>query len=266
MVTISLGTETDASIICPTDHNSVVGLKLTVGLASRAGIIPISSRQDTIGPICRTVSDVVHVLDVIVRFNPRDFEATKSAAKLIPPYGYKQFLKKEGLKGKKLGVVRNPFLKPYNGSNVISIFEAHLNVLRQRGAIVVDNLVIENLSIILNPFQGGEMKGFIVRVQVVHQPLSARASFFFGPLQELVYSPVRSLAKIIEFNINHPNLTNQYGQDNLIASEMTKGFGQDEVEAVKLMKQLSQKWFEKLMKENQLDAMVTLGVNVTLVT
>ncbi|RZB74017.1 putative amidase [Glycine soja] len=99
MVTISLGTETDGSIICPAHHNSVVGLKPTVGLTSRAGVIPVSPRQDTIG----TVSDTVHVLDVIVGFDPRDHEATKSAAKLIPPNGYKQFLKIDGLKGKKLG-------------------------------------------------------------------------------------------------------------------------------------------------------------------
>src|ERR1044072_3808968 len=81
-------------------------------------------------PICRTVSDAVHVLDVIVGFDPRDSEATESATKFIPPGGYKQFLRRGGLKGKKIGVVRNPFLNSYNGSIAISIFEDHLNVLR----------------------------------------------------------------------------------------------------------------------------------------
>lgn len=82
-------------------------------------------------PICRTVSDAVHVLDVIVGFDPRDSQATEAAAKFIPPGGYKQFLKIQGLKGKKLGVVRNPFFDAYNGSStVISIFEHHLSVLR----------------------------------------------------------------------------------------------------------------------------------------
>ncbi|RDY07434.1 hypothetical protein CR513_08460, partial [Mucuna pruriens] len=256
MVTISLGTETDGSIICPADHNSVVGLKPTVGLTSRAGVIPISPRQDTIGPICRTVSDAVHVLDVIVGFDPRDYEATKSAAKLIPPSGYKQFLKKEGLKGKKLGVVRNPFLSS-RGSDVISIFEAHLNVLRQRGAEVVDNLEIENLSIVLNPIESGEMKALLAEFKLSINEY----------LQELVYSPVRSLAEIIEFNINHPDLekTNEYGQDEFIASEMTRGFGEDEIESVKLMEQLSQKGFEKLIKDNELDALVTLGADASTV-
>lgn len=81
-------------------------------------------------PICRTVSDAVHVLDVIVGFDPRDSEATKSAAQFIPPGGYKQFLNKQGLQGKKIGVLRDPFLIPYEGSDVISIFEDHLNILR----------------------------------------------------------------------------------------------------------------------------------------
>jgi len=81
-------------------------------------------------PICRTVSDAVHVLDVIVGFDPKDYEATKSAVKFIPSGGYKQFLNKHGLNGKKIGVLRNLFLIPYEGSNVISIFEDHLNLLR----------------------------------------------------------------------------------------------------------------------------------------
>ncbi|XP_027353885.1 probable amidase At4g34880 [Abrus precatorius] len=257
MVAVSLGTETGSSIICPADHNSVVGLKPTVGLTSRAGVVPISPRQDTIGPICRTVSDAVHVLDVIVGFDPRDYEATKSAAKFIPPGGYKQFLKKDGLKGKKLGVVRNPFFNPYNGSNAISIFEHHLNVLRQRGATVVDNLEMENSSILLNPFQGSELKLLLAEFK-----LSIN-----NYLQELVYSPVRSLAEIIKFNINYPNLekTNEYGQDSFIASEMTKGIGEGEIEEIKLLKQLSQKGFEKLMKENELDALVTIGSNASMV-
>ncbi|XP_057752800.1 probable amidase At4g34880 [Arachis stenosperma] len=249
MVAVSLGTETDGSIICPADRSSVVGIKPTVGLTSRAGVIPISPRQDSIGPICRTVADAVHVLDAIVGFDPRDYNATKSATMFIPKGGYKQFLRKEGLKGKKLGVVRNPFFTPYNGSNVISIFESHLNIFRQRGATVIDNLEIENSSIILDPFQSGETLAMLAEFK----------SSINEYLQELVYSPVRSLAEIIEFNIKHPDLekTNEYGQDLFIASEMTNGI--PPIEALEMMEQLSQNGFEKLMKENELDALVTIG-------
>ncbi|KAK7258046.1 hypothetical protein RIF29_32444 [Crotalaria pallida] len=251
MVAVSLGTETYGSIICPADHNSVVGIKPTVGLTSRAGVIPISPRQDSIGPISRTVSDAVHVLDAIVGFDPRDYEATESAAKFIPAGGYKQFLNKDGLKGKKLGVVRNQFSNPYSGSIAISIFEHHLNLLRERGATVLDNLEIRNLSIILDPFKSG-----VALVLQAEFKLSIN-----NYLQELVYSPVRSLAEIIEFNLKYPDLekTNEYGQDYLIASEMTNGLGQEQIEALEMMEQLSQNGFEKLMKENQLDALVTLG-------
>ncbi|XP_054787576.1 probable amidase At4g34880 [Prosopis cineraria] len=250
MVAVSLGTETDGSIICPADLNSVVGIKPTVGLTSRAGVIPVSPRQDTIGPICRTVSDAVHVLDVIVGLDPRD-EATNSTAAYIPQGGYKKFLRKEGLEGKRLGVVRNPFSHPYNGSLAISVFENHLNTMRERGATVVDNLEIANIGIIQNPFLSGEFVALLAEFKLAVNEY----------LKDLISSPVRSLADIIQFNIDHPDLekTEEYGQEMLIASEMTSGFGEEEVEAVKRMEELSREGFEKVMKENQLDGLVTLG-------
>ncbi|PON55086.1 Amidase [Parasponia andersonii] len=123
MVAVSLGTETDGSIICPADHNPIVGIKPTVGLTSRIWRCP---------GLPPTVSDAVCVLDAIVGYDPRDHEATKTAAKFIPECGYKQFLKKDGLKGKRLGIVRNPFLNSYNGSgsSAISTFVHHLKTLR----------------------------------------------------------------------------------------------------------------------------------------
>ncbi|XP_028767214.1 probable amidase At4g34880 isoform X2 [Neltuma alba] len=250
MVSVSLGTETDGSIICPADHNSVVGIKPTVGLTSRAGVIPMSPRQDTIGPICRTVSDAVHMLDVIVGFDPTD-ESTHSAAEYIPRGGYKQFLRKEGLRGKRLGVVRNPFSDPYKGSQAISVFEHHLNTLRGRGATVVDNLEIANISIIQNPFDSGEAVLLLAEFK----------STINKYLKDLISSPVRSLADIIQFNIDHPDLemTEEYGQEQLVASEMTSGFGEEEIEAVRRLEELSEGGFEKVMKENELDGLVTLG-------
>ncbi|CAN0878870.1 Probable amidase At4g34880 [Linum grandiflorum] len=92
LVAVSIGTETDGSILCPSHSNSVVGLKPTVGLTTRSGVIPVSPRQDTIGPICRTVSDAVHVLDAIVGLDEND-PATREASKYIPRDGYKQFLR-----------------------------------------------------------------------------------------------------------------------------------------------------------------------------
>ncbi|CAN0878869.1 Probable amidase At4g34880 [Linum grandiflorum] len=97
----------DAGVVSKPSHsNSVVGLKPTVGLTTRSGVIPVSPRQDTIGPICRTVSDAVHVLDAIVGLDEND-PATREASKYIPRDGYKQFLRNPNrLKGLRVGVVR----------------------------------------------------------------------------------------------------------------------------------------------------------------
>ncbi|KDP27575.1 hypothetical protein JCGZ_19580 [Jatropha curcas] len=251
MVAVSLGTETDGSILSPADRNSVVGLKPTVGLTSRAGVIPISPRQDTIGPICRTVSDAVYVLDAIVGFDPEDYDATKEAAKFIPSGGYKQFLKEDGLRGKRLGIVRIPFSNSVNDSTVLSTFNYHLEVLRKGGATVLDDTQIANIDVIMDSSQSGEEIVILAEFKLkINQYLKG-----------LIKSPVRSLADIIAFNANHPDKEDmkQYGQDMLIASEMTNGLGKEEIEAMKFMEKLSKEGFEKMMKENKLDAMVTLG-------
>ncbi|OWM80376.1 probable amidase At4g34880 [Punica granatum] len=258
MVAVSLGTETDSSIICPADHNSVVGFKPTVGLTSRAGVVPISARQDSVGPICRTVADATLVLESIIGLDPRDNEATKEASTFIPEGGYKQFLKEDGLEGKRLGIVRNPFSASFNGSTATRTFEDHLRTLRNRGATVVDNLEISNIDIIMDPMRSGEMPLLLAEFR--------RSINRY--LKELADSPVRSLAEVITFNLNHPDMEkmDMYNQDGLIAAEMTSALDDDELtKAEKIMEQLSRDGFEKLMKENELDAMVTLGANAATV-
>ncbi|CAL5328943.1 unnamed protein product [Camellia sinensis] len=247
MVSVSLGTETDGSIICPADYNSVVGIKPTVGLTSRAGVVSMSPRQDTIG----TVSDAVHVLDAIVGFDPRDFEATKEAATFIPAGGYKQFLNKDGLKGKRLGVVRNPFLALLNRSKAVATFEHHLYTLRQSGATIVDNLEITNVDVILDPYQSGEAVVMLAEFKLAINDY----------LKELITSPVRSLSDVITFNMNYTDLekTEEYGQEIFYAAEFTNGLGEEERMAIEAIENLSRDGIEKLMKENKLDAMVTPG-------
>ncbi|CAN1247764.1 Probable amidase At4g34880 [Linum perenne] len=247
MVAVAVGTETHCSILCPSDHNSVVGFKPTVGLTSRAGVIPVSPLMDTIGPICRTVSDAVYVLDAIVGVDPRDYEATKEAAEFIPPGGYKQFLKKDGLRGKRLGI----------DSTVLTTFDSHLQSFRQGGATVVDDLEINNVDLILHPFQSGEMKVMMAQFKLAINHY----------LAQLVKSPVRSLADIIAFNINNPDLENtkEYGQELFIAAEKTNGMGKQEMDAVESMNKLSEQGLEAVMKQHELDAMVTVGSDVAAV-
>ncbi|KAF8369530.1 hypothetical protein HHK36_032451 [Tetracentron sinense] len=251
MVTVSLGTETDGSIMCPASYNSVVGIKPTVGLTSRAGVVPISLRQDSIGPICRTVSDAVYVLDAITGFDPRDGEATREASKFIPVGGYTPFLIEEGLKRKRLGIVRNLNFDFVNGSISFHALEQHLITMRQKGAIIVDNLEIVDADIIRDPYRSGENTALVAEYKL----------YLDDYLKDLIKSPVRSIADIISFNEKNSELemSNEFGQEILLEAEMTSGFGNEEKKALEALNRLSRNGFERLMKENKLDAMVTLG-------
>ncbi|CAL5341266.1 unnamed protein product [Camellia sinensis] len=160
MVAVSLGTETDGSILCPASFNGVVGVKLIVGLTSRAGVIPISPRQDTIG----TVTDAVYILNVIIGFEYYDAQATEKHQNTFHAVAICNFSKSIGLKERDWGL--------------------------QRGAIVVDHLEIANIDEILNPTSSGEAITLVAEFK-----LSLNAY-----LKDLVSSPVRSLADIIAFN------------------------------------------------------------------
>ncbi|TXG64824.1 hypothetical protein EZV62_011818 [Acer yangbiense] len=250
MAAVTLGTETDGSILCPSSYNSVVGIKPTVGLTSRDGVIPITPKQDTVGPMCRTVADAVYVLDAIVGFDRND-EATREASKYIPRGGYKQFLKQCGLKRKRLGIVRNPFV--VEGSEVAEVFEHHIQTMRQRGAIVVDNLTVANIDDILDASGSGELVTFVAEFK-----LSLNAY-----LKGLVSSPVRSLADVIAFNnkFSKSEKIKEYGQMLFEAAQATEGIDSGVQEAYSNLARLSKDGLEKLMRENKLDAVVTPGAN-----
>lgn len=251
MAAVSLGTETDGSILCPSSFNAVVGIKPTVGLTSRAGVVPITPRQDTVGPMCRTVSDAVHVLDAIVGFDPRDAKATARASKHIPRGGYAQFLKPGGLKGKRLGIVRDPFFS-FDDKHVARTFHRHLLTMRKKGAVLVDNLDNANIS----------------KINSIDEVIAMLAEFKISVnnyLEELVSSPVRSLSDVIAFNKKNSDLerVKKYGQDYLLAAEATNGIGKVEKEAVKNLNRASKDGFERLMKEKKLDAVVAAGAGVS---
>lgn len=131
---LAVGTETDGSVTCPASVNGVVGIKPSLGTVSRSGIIPIAHSQDTAGPMARTVSDAVHLLSAMVGVDKQDKGATKSAI------DYVSHLKTAGLKGKRIGVVRN--LTGYH-PGVDQVFEQALEVLKKQGAIIVDKANIE---------------------------------------------------------------------------------------------------------------------------
>ncbi|CAI9765463.1 unnamed protein product [Fraxinus pennsylvanica] len=250
MAAVSLGTETDGSILCPSGFNAVVGIKPTIGLTSRAGVIPISPRQDTIGPICRTVSDAVYVLDAIVGFDYNDEEATRKASNYIPHGGYAQFLKADGLNGKRLGIVRNPFFK-FEENPVAKAFEHHLLTLRKKGAVLVE---IDDDKASLDYNSSAEETALLAEFKI----------YLNTYLKELIASPVRSLADVIAFNEKSPDLemTKQYGQEVFLAAEATNGIGNSEKEARKNLGKLSRNGFKKLMRQYKLDALVAARYDV----
>ncbi|MDC3954797.1 amidase [Polyangium jinanense] len=170
---IGVGTETDGSIICPSAVNGLVGLKPTVGLVSRSGIIPISISQDTAGPMARTVTDAALLLSALAAVDPADPAAPKEGGL---PTDYTTFLKPGALKGKRLGVLRQAM--GYH-PDVDRAAEASLTTLRAQGAEVVDVEMATyhrwdnpELTVMLYEFKDG-LNAYLRRSGAPHASLSA---------------------------------------------------------------------------------------------
>jgi len=130
---VAIGTETDGSIVCPSSTNGIVGIKPTLGLVSRSGIIPIAHSQDTAGPMARTVTDAAILLGAIVGVDPRDAVTQESAGKSFTDYT--RFLDLDGLRGARIGVARK-----YFGFNdeVDRLMNEAIEVMKRSGATVID--------------------------------------------------------------------------------------------------------------------------------
>ena len=140
LVTVAIGTETDGSIICPAASNGIVGIKPTLGLVSRSGIVPISHSQDTAGPMARSVADAAALLSVIAGSDPRD-PATADADRHATDYT--RFLDPDGLKGKRIGVVRQLAGAEPNADRVLG---QAIALMKAQGAIIVDPVTVPHLS------------------------------------------------------------------------------------------------------------------------
>ena len=139
LAVVAIGSETDGSVVCPSSANGLVGIKPTIGLVSRSGIIPISASQDTAGPMARTVADAAAVLTVIAGYD-RDDPAT-TPLRDRPPTDYTRFLDANSLKGARIGVMRH---SAGFHEKVDAVFEQALAALRAQGAILVDPADIPN--------------------------------------------------------------------------------------------------------------------------
>ncbi|MGC2258555.1 MAG: amidase [Candidatus Sulfotelmatobacter sp.] len=198
----AIGTETDGSIVCPSSSNGIAGIKPTVGLVSRSGIIPISHSQDGAGPMCRTVRDAAIMLGALTGVDPRDSFTANSQGKSSTDYA--QFCDSAGLKGARIGVARKYF--GFNDA-VDALMEQSLDVLKQQGATVIDPADIETLG----KFDKSELLVFLYELKAdLNSYLAA-----LGP-----NAPVKTLKDIIDFNErNRQKEMPYFGQDLFLKAE-----------------------------------------------
>ncbi len=247
MGAVSIGTETDGSIVCPSNACGLVGLKPTVGLVSRAGIIPISHTQDTAGPMCRTVADAAAVLSAIAGVDTRDSATSPAAGKTQPDYT--KFLDAGGLRGARLGVVRKLFgFHP----DVDKQLEEALQELKRLGAELIDPVSLPGNDPKLAEV-GLEANELIVLLYEFKADLNAYLASL-GPKAR-----IKTLAEAIKFNeANREREMPHFQQELFIKSEakgpLTAREYQDALK--KNLKLLREKGIDATMKKHNLDALV----------
>ena len=205
MAAVAIGTETTGSILNPSSQNSLVGIKPTVGVISRTGIIPISHTQDTPGPMARTVEDAAIVFGLMAGFDSED------PVTQIPfdfsEIDWHKVLDSNALQGARIGVARNIFEKEASTER-LALFDAALQKLEAAGAIIIDNI---DLGIMENDL------GYSVLIYEFKAALNA----YLG--KTLMTNPIRTLEDVIQFNNENAVETLKFGQVMLERAERTSG-------------------------------------------
>jgi amidase len=236
---VAVGTETDGSVVCPSSANGLVGIKPTVGLISRAGVIPISHTQDTPGPMARTVRDAATLLSGLAGVDPRDSATAASAGKAAADYT--KFLDANGLRGARIGVARKYF--GFNDA-VDPLMNSLLEEMKRAGAEIVDPADLPSHG----KFGESEFTVFLYELKADLKAYLADRSGAPGSLKE-----------IIDFNDrNHEKEMPYFGQDVFLKSE-AKGplTEKDYTEAVATSQRLARKeGIDAVMDQYHLDAIV----------
>ena len=177
----ALGTETDGSILSPSGANFVVGIKPTIGLTSRAGVIPISHTQDTVGPMGRTVADAAAVLGALVGVDPRDSATAASAGRFFTDYT--RILDPNGLRGARIGVIRQVFAGFQDKAD--AVYDAAIEAMRRAGAVIVDPADLPSAQDILNSGDENTVLLFDFKVDIATY-LAGRHDPRMHTLQDLI--------------------------------------------------------------------------------
>lgn len=244
LCTLGIGTETNGSIVCPSGVNGIVGIKPTLGLWSRRGIIPIAHSQDTAGPMCRTVADAAILLGALAGFDDDDAETHVPRGNIFNDYT--QFLDINGLKGARIGIAREML-----GFNplVDKLFDEAVEVLKSKGAEVIDNITFENRRNWGNP-----------SYQVLLYEFKADLNKY---LAEHPNSPVKSLEEIIAFNEANVDKEMPWFKQEIFNLAQEKGdlTTREYLDALNDSKRFTQsEGIDAVMEQHKLDAIIA-GTN-----
>lgn len=232
---VGIGTETDGSIVSPSSVSGLVGIKPTVGLLSRSGIIPISKTQDTAGPMARTVADAATLLGALTGTDADD----PATADSKPNTDYTTFLDINGLKGKRIGIERS-FLKGAN-EDVVALLKQAIADIKTQGATVLEVDLLDKLK------DAGKAE-FTVLVYEFKDGVDNYLA--------TAYTNVKSLKEVVAFNKQNTDKTMPYFKQETLELALTKGDlnSKEYLEALKISHDGTRKIIDAMLKEHNLDA------------
>lgn len=235
---VAVGTETDGSVIAPASFCGIVGIKPTVGLVSRSGIIPISATQDTAGPMTRTVADAAILLNAMVGVDPADAVTLNAKDKIAKDFT--SFLDKNALKGKRIGVEQS-FLKGRQ-EEVVALYQKTIDQLKELGATIVPVELVKETG----PLGEAEFQVLLYEFK------DGLNKYLSG-----VKKGVKSMSELIEFNKKNAEVAMRYFKQELVEMSNAKG----DLKSSEYLQAVAQSTsaraiIDRILKTNQLDAIV----------
>lgn len=233
----AVGTETNGSIVCPATANGIVGIKPTVGLLSRSGIVPISFTQDTPGPMARTVRDAAIMLGTMTGIDPADSKTAASEGKMLNDYT--PFLKEDGLMGKRIGWYTSGRGQHFK---VDTLMQKAVDYIRSRGAEVVE----------INKIYDSEAGSLSFEVMLFE--FKDGLNKYFASLGDS--TTVKNVEELIEFNKNDTVELRYYDQELLLEAQMKGSVESKEFQEklAKMNRLVREEGIDKVMADNRLDA------------
>lgn len=240
LCTIGIGTETNGSIVCPSGINGVVGIKPTLGLWSRQGIIPIAHSQDTAGPMARTVTDAATLLGALAEFDKNDAETHIQKGEIFTDYT--RFLDADALKGKRIGIAVDMLA---SNKKVAALFDEAVEVLKSKGAEIVSDVKFEH-----------QRKWGRVSYQVLLYEFKADLNKY---LAEHPGAPAKTMADIIKFNKNNADKEMPWFDQEIFEMAQEKGdlSTEEYLNALADSKRFAgEEGIDAVMKQHNLDAII----------